>query len=118
ERSHVARHRAPATAHARRARSRLRHRTAEGGALWARLPRGGGGRAARGPVTDAAARPPAAARPGHSLRTLPPVKPSKKVVDVGPVLLLDVGVVVLLVGPAPGELDLLGLTVAIQMAVD
>src|SRR6202171_2648824 len=37
---------------------------------------------------------------------------------VGPVLLLDVGVVVLLVGPAPGELDLLRLAVVPEMLVD
>jgi len=37
---------------------------------------------------------------------------------VGPVLLLDMGVVVLLVGPPPGELDLLGLAVVPEMLVD
>jgi len=38
--------------------------------------------------------------------------------DVGPVLLLDVGVIVLLVGPAPRELDRLRLAVAVEMIVD
>jgi hypothetical protein len=37
---------------------------------------------------------------------------------VGPVLLLDVGVVILLVGAAPGELDALGLAVPVEMVVD
>src|SRR5262245_57804761 len=42
----------------------------------------------------------------------------EQLADVGPVLLLDVGVVVLLVGAAAGELDLLGLTVVPQMLID
>jgi len=37
---------------------------------------------------------------------------------VGPVLLLDVGVVVLLVGSSAGELDLVFLAVAHQVVVD
>ncbi len=37
---------------------------------------------------------------------------------MGPVLLLDMGVVVLLVGPAPGEADLPRVAVAIEMMVD
>src|SRR5262245_6404448 len=38
--------------------------------------------------------------------------------DVGPVLLLDVGVVVLLIGPPAGELDLLGLAVIPPVLID
>jgi hypothetical protein len=44
--------------------------------------------------------------------------PSHQAADMGPVLLLDVGVVVLLVGPAPGELDLVLLAEADDVVVD
>src|SRR2546429_660897 len=42
----------------------------------------------------------------------------EELADVRPVLLFDVGVVVLLVGPAAGELDLLGLAVLPEMLVN
>ena len=38
--------------------------------------------------------------------------------DVGPVLLLDVAAVVLVAGPAPGEGDLVGEAVVVEMGVD
>src|SRR3970282_2458258 len=44
--------------------------------------------------------------------------PADQLANVGPVLLLDVGVVVLLVGTAAGELDLLGAAVADQVVVE
>src|SRR6202162_6391211 len=43
---------------------------------------------------------------------------AEELADVGSVFLLDVGVVVFLVGPAAGELDLLGLAVVPEMLVD
>src|SRR3990172_9313190 len=43
---------------------------------------------------------------------------AQKLADVSPVLLLDVGVVVLLVGAAAGELDRVGLAVPIEVGVD
>ncbi len=49
-------------------------------------------------------------------RVIPPV--AHELADVRPVLLLDVGVVILLVRAPARELDLLGLTVPIEMVVD
>ena len=53
----------------------------------------------------------------HGRRGVVPPVPHE-LADVRPVLLLDVGVVVLLVRPAARELDLLGLAVAVEMVVD
>ena len=44
--------------------------------------------------------------------------PADELADVGPVLLLDMGVVVLLLGPAPGEADLPIMAITVQIMVD
>src|SRR2546426_5758769 len=49
-------------------------------------------------------------------RVIPEI--AEQFADVGPVLLLDVGVVVFLVGPPAGELDGVGLAVIVEVAVD
>ena len=44
--------------------------------------------------------------------------PADELADVGPVLLLDMGVVVLFIGPAPGEADLPVMAITVQIMVD